>query len=473
MLSSRGALKAHRNTLESHRQDAGATRAFGCTVRKGAALILVLWAITVMAMLAGGLSFAIRQDLAISNLRGDRLVAHVLARAGVEQAIAAVMDDPIAVDSLKDDWSDDPAAMEEVELTGGTFTVVHGTANATPQAAYGAVDESSKLNVNAATKEQLMALPKMTDGIAAAIIDWRDADDDPQPEGIEGSYYAGLAHPYKIRNAPLRTMRELLLVRGVTEELLFGEDTNGNGMLDDNEDDGETTPPNDNRDGRLDRGWFAYLTVYSYEFNRDGYGIKRLNIKTADESTLAQRLNLEGWAAKSIVKAREQKSFEHLVDLLDVKRDTSGGQKAGTSEDINSRGEDEKDQPVTLTMFKQLVDRITLKDEELLAGRININTACREVIRMLPEVDDTLAAAIVERRDAVSSFASIGELLDVPGLSKEKFAKLESSVTVRSNVFRIFSGGQSASGLAEATIECVMDRGTQSPRVLYWLESSP
>jgi len=73
----------------------------------------------------------------------------------------------------------------------------------------------------------------------------------------------------------------------------------------------------------------------------------------------------------------------------------------------------------------------------------------------------------------VSSFASIGELLDVPGLSKEKFAKLESSVAVRSNVFRIFSGGQSASGLAEATIECVMDRGTQSPRVLYWLESSP
>ena len=319
-----------------------------------------------------------------------------------------------------------------------------------------------------------MALPKMTEPIAGAIIDWRDADNDPQPEGVEGSYYSGLAHPYKIRNALMRTVRELLLVRDVTPELLFGEDTNCNGMLDPNEDDGETTLPNDNRDGRLDRGWYAYLTVYSYEFNRrDGSGIKRLNIKTADESTLAQQLILEDWAARSIVKARQQKPFEHLVDLLNVKRDTSGEQKAGTSEDINARGENEKDQPVTLTMFKQLVDWITLQDEELSAGRVNINTAGLEVIRSLPGVDDTLADAIVKQRDAASSFLSIGELLDVPGLSKEKFAKLESSVTVRSNVFRILSRGRSASGLAEATIECVVDRGTQSPRVLYWLESWP
>jgi hypothetical protein len=59
-------------------------------------------------------------------------------------------------------------------------------------------------------------------------------------------------------------------------------------------------------------------------------------------------------------------------------------------------------------------------------------------------------------------------------MTKEKFAKIENSVAVRSNVFRIYSEGRAAAGLASATIESVVDRGAQEvPRVLYWLESSP
>jgi hypothetical protein len=123
---------------------------YGIEASRAKARELVLLAIAVMALLAGGLSFAIRQDLAVSNLRGDRLVAHVLARAGVERATAAVMDDSTAVDTLKDAWSDDSVAMKEVELTGGTFTVVHGTADATPLAAYGALHFGWAL-VNAAS----------------------------------------------------------------------------------------------------------------------------------------------------------------------------------------------------------------------------------------------------------------------------------------------------------------------------------
>ena len=102
--------------------------------------------------------------------------------------------------------------------------------------------------------------------------------------------------------------------------------------------------PADNADGRLDRGWFAYLTAYSYEKNTNASGQKRLNISTADAGTMSQRLSLPMWAAESIVKAREKKKFEHLVDLLDVQRDTSvsvdssaGGPSAG----------DEDQQPVT------------------------------------------------------------------------------------------------------------------------------
>ncbi len=444
--------------------------------RTGAALILVLWAIAVLSLVAGGLSFAIRQDLAIANIERDRIVAHCLARAGVEQAIASVVDDAAsfdASDSLIDTWCDDPLAMQQIELTGGSFSVIADGHEPTSTPWYGASDESAKLNINVATREQLLKLPDMTEPIAAAIIDWRDRDEEAEPDGIERGHYASLAHPYEIRNGAFRTVRELLLVRGVTPELFYGEDRNVNGLLETNEDDGTTSEPDDNGDGRLDRGWYAYVTIYSYEKNVNGTGEDRLKLNKASEQELTTRLHLESWAAKSIIKAREKKKFEHLVDLLDVKRDPSIRRDADAEDEYYFRADDEQDQPVTQTIFQQIVDDLTLKDEQILWGRINVNTAPEVVLNTLPGMDEDLAETIVRDRDARGGYTSIGQLLDVKGVTKETFGKFEEAITVRSNVFRIWSQGDAASGLAQATIECVVDRSGDAPRVLYWLESSP
>lgn len=445
------------------------------TRQRAAAIILVLWAIAILALMVGGMSFMGRQDLAISSLQRDRIVAHTVARAGVEYAIAVVMDDSTLVDTLDDYCLDDSANMRDYPLTGGTFSIIHGSHDAVPEKLYGAEDESAKLNINFADREQLMGLPDMTEPIAAAILDWRDRDEDPQDLGIERSYYMNLQHPYVIRNAPFRTVREMLLVRDVDETLFYGEDTNGNGLLDPNEDDGDKSPPMDNRDGRLDRGWFAYVTTYSFELNQDGYGQKRLNINSANESQLASRLYLEDWAAKSIVKAREEKKFEKLTDLLEVERARDEGGESGEQEDdINFRDDDEQNKPVTLGILQRVIDKITLSDEEILPGRININTAPREVLATLPGVNENLADTIADQRDAMRWFDSIGELLNIDGIGAEEFKKIEDKVTVRSSVFRIYSEGVSASGIAAATIECVFSRGnTDVPRIFYWQESMP
>ena len=117
----------------------------GTTRRSGAALILVLWTIAVMALLAGGLSLVTRQDVALTGIEQDRITAHWLARAGMERAIAELMDDgvtPNYVDSLADWWVDYPAAMQEVELAGGMFNVMHGEEELDALVWYGASDES-------------------------------------------------------------------------------------------------------------------------------------------------------------------------------------------------------------------------------------------------------------------------------------------------------------------------------------------
>lgn len=53
-----------------------------------------------------------------------------------------------------------------------------------------------------------------------AILDWIDQDSETRyPNGAEDEYYTGLESPYRAGNSPFATIRELLLVRGVTMEI--------------------------------------------------------------------------------------------------------------------------------------------------------------------------------------------------------------------------------------------------------------
>ncbi|MGD9604034.1 MAG: type II secretion system minor pseudopilin GspK [Gammaproteobacteria bacterium] len=52
-----------------------------------------------------------------------------------------------------------------------------------------------------------------------ALLDWIDPDTDARfPNGAEDDYYTELTPPYRAANRPLLSVRELLLVKGITEE---------------------------------------------------------------------------------------------------------------------------------------------------------------------------------------------------------------------------------------------------------------
>lgn len=178
---------------------------------------------------------------------------------------------------------------------------------------FGLIDESAKLNVNAIPKlftnsadarKVLQYLPLMTPEITDAILDWIDTDAQTRELGAEDEIYAPLG--YKAKNGPLDSLDELLMVRGVTPLLLFGEDANRNGLLDPNENDGDVSPPLDNADGILDRGWAAFLSVYGREGNYMADGTQRINVNgnaLADMYDQAQPI-LGDDAAKFIIAYR-------------------------------------------------------------------------------------------------------------------------------------------------------------------------
>lgn len=60
--------------------------------------------------------------------------------------------------------------------------------------------------------------------IIDALIDWIDSGDGDGEEeyGAEDSYYQSLDPPYSCKNGPIESIEELLLVKGITKELLYG-----------------------------------------------------------------------------------------------------------------------------------------------------------------------------------------------------------------------------------------------------------
>ena len=54
-------------------------------------------------------------------------------------------------------------------------------------------------------------------------------------QGAEDDYYMSLPEPYHCKNAHFDSVDELLLVKGVTPQLLYGYDHNHNGIIDNQE----------------------------------------------------------------------------------------------------------------------------------------------------------------------------------------------------------------------------------------------
>ena len=136
--------------------------------RSGLVLVTVLWVVILLIVIVTVLGRNSRVDTKLCIYDMDNLRCRWASQAGVETTAAILNDDDKASDCLTDLWYDNEDDLNDVELQDCRFTVR-------------VFDESSKLNINTGTNRQLLSLPDMTEEIAAAIIDWRDNDDNPIP----------------------------------------------------------------------------------------------------------------------------------------------------------------------------------------------------------------------------------------------------------------------------------------------------
>jgi len=407
----------------------------------GTVLIVTIWVVLVLA----GLALVFARSMRVAAIVAANHVASLEAECvatGVSEHIMAKLTAG-AEDQTADLMDSEP--YEAMQIGQSYFWVLRSNLEDDDKFDYGLTDEAGKINLNSASLEMLLRLPGMTAELAASIIDWRDEDSEISAGGAENEYYLLQSEPYNCKNAPFETVDEILLVKGASEELLYGEDTNLNGVLDDHENDGDLSDPSDNRNGRLDTGFYDYVTVYSVESNLDSQGNTRININDAgargDIQSALQEVLKEERALEIMNLIPTRPSFANVLDFYFV----TG---------------------LKYEEFVQVADRLTTSGEQTLPGLVSVNTASKEVLLCLPGLEENDADALLSYRDGNKDISSIAWV--TKALDREKATAIGSYITVRSFQYSADIVCLSGNGRAYKRYKAVFDTENGTPRIVYW-----
>jgi len=193
---------------------------------RGVALILVLLVLSLLLVVVGEFAQAMRLEGTITfNFRGAVSAAH-LAEAAYQRAVAEIL--PDALDHELDERG--LLVFRRVRLGIPTAPSRLDIALGPGQFSYRITDEEGRLNLNRATPELLHRLLTEVgveragrDVIVDSILDWRDSNEEHRLNGAESDdYYLTLPAPYRSKNADFDSVDELLQVRGMTREILYG-----------------------------------------------------------------------------------------------------------------------------------------------------------------------------------------------------------------------------------------------------------
>lgn len=319
----------------------------------GMVLIVVLVAIVMLSLAGYTFSQLMFAEREAAWAHGQGLQAKALAHSGVAWIEQQALQSSASL-AQQGGWYNNPGLFRGVLVTHGELDPIPGRFTVlSPQMQMGSVvgmrygmeDESSRLNLNTLVlldqqksgqgSQALMMLPGMTADVADAILDWIDADDTVRTNGAEREYYNGLTPSYSPKNGPLESVEELLLVRGVTPQMLFGMDYDRNGLIDTREasqglpqggqsgggtlggssSSGSGTSSGGGASGGSSgggsssgsssssgstvsnpfatsniQGWAQYLTIYSAESNLRPNGQLKINLNSSDLAQLQQEL---------------------------------------------------------------------------------------------------------------------------------------------------------------------------------------
>jgi general secretion pathway protein K len=239
--------------------------------QRGIALLIVLWVMAILMVTVLSFSLMIRAEGFGAIAFKEGIEKKLFAEAGIERGIMEVMYRSLNRNRIvtlegRESWRLDGTAYS-VEIGKGGFRVR-------------VIDESGKISLNGLTDSSGIILknlltrqgvsPEDADIIVDSVLDWKDADDLHRLHGAESDYYRSLSKSYKTRDADFETLEELILVRGMTPEILYGTEKT--------------------------KGIIHFLTVHGK--------VARININAAPKEVLAALPGMDAEMAERIIEFR-------------------------------------------------------------------------------------------------------------------------------------------------------------------------
>jgi hypothetical protein len=310
---------------------------------------------------------------------------------------------------------------------------------------FGLVEESGKLDLNVASYEQLMRLPGATEEIASAIMEWKDGDENVERMGPESEYYLSLPEPYYSKNANFETVEELLLVRGITRTILYGDGTapplgQTSGMRSTS----TMNPGGVMTDPDLARGWYELLTVRSREPNTTPDGQNRIELNNVDRGN--RRTQLE-------TRLRERLGKERGDQIM----------RALRTDDFPNIFEFARHVRLKPDELDKIADDFRGEDESL-NGRININTAPRAVLACINNMTPGDVDKLIARRGAGGTDGALGWVVEAIG---DQAAGRLTGVTGRSYQYTADILAVSGNGRAFKRCRIIIDTREGTPQITY------
>lgn len=510
--------------------------------RRGVVLLAVLVVLVLLSLAAWQYTDLMTAEYQAAGNSHRAAQLKALAESGVHYTAALLSNPGLWESELNRNPFHNPTAFRKHPITGpdgktiGYFTLIAplGKNDGISGSRNGVVDETGRINPNALMKKdpsgqdlfdmlKKLELPGMNEEIAAGIVDWIDADKEVFGTGLgaEDEYYSGLSPSYRTKNGPLDSIDELLLVKGVTEELLFGSDRNRNGIQDAGED-------------TFQQGLSAFLTVHSREQALNTFGEPLVFINQADLKATYEHIIVVDEAmtdlATFVVLYRQygpasksggtQSLGRTFAVILGVSKKGGGASSSSTPPPVPGNLSDvelnfeklpkvkikslfdlveaqvsipnkEKGKPATLytsplkdtgqraDLMPKLFEAVKVFEETDIPARINVNTAPEEVLKAIPGLEGEYQK-ILDHQPKYGSgdgltdeYNTLAWLLTKADLKVDTLKNIEKLVTTRSQVYRaqVLAYLEEDKGPA-ARVEAVIDTNGGRPRIVAFRDLS-
>jgi type II secretory pathway component PulK len=515
----------------------------------GSVLLMVLVAIILISLTAGTYLVLMQNEHAATRYRGRREQARLLVESGVEYLKAFLEQSDVDIEQQGGlyDNSDAMQSILVIENTSpayrGLFTILAPKLEDGyyTELCYGLENESAKLNLNVlledddeetdTARDRLLAIPGIDSEIADAILDWLDQDDEQREFGAERSHYQDLPVEYEPRNGHFTGLDELLMIKGITAELLYGLDADRSYKIEKHEEESTGALEDlENNEGQLNRGISAYLTVHSMERVLNPDGKSKIDVNGKELKKLYRKLRkvVGEDAAKFIILYRQNGEAQSdavgetatlastkldykieakteittLLDLVNatvsVKKEKKKSKKKKktdqqtnnqTSQEPSQESDQKSDQePDQLQLldspwqedsetfqedFLTLLDYTQVGSDKRLAGRVNINAASKPVLLTIPEMTEAAADQILSQRETEVNLQDDPQrhphwILAEEIVDKQQMRKMEPYLTTRGDVFSAQVVGYFETTTPRSRGEVIFDRSGKTPRIFSW-----